>query len=219
MMKNNTFSDYLDDDLRTPIPNKYQNKTKSLSCDLENIKIILEILKLFKTNHSRKLNISKLRQKLNISRLEMDKYLDLIITFQDLFSSIFSKHHLQIKEINNIVYLITKKKNPKKDERVDIKPKEVCIKKVDISSLNDIIYSFRNVRRGKGFDIYNINSELVKEVKRLRVQYPVLFYQNGNNLVYPSEIGLTLGDKIISYYKCNREIKNLIIKNLQFKIK
>ena len=43
--------------------------------------------------------------------------------------------------------------------------------------------------------------------------HPYLFYQNAGGLIYPTELGLQLGNLIHSYNKSNKKIKNLVIEN------
>jgi len=81
---------------------------------------------------------------------------------------------------------------------------------------NDIIYVFKFVKRGKGFDIYQNGSELLVNLKQLKVEHPYLFESKGNGIIYPSELGLNLGELIISYNKSNREIKKLTVDNFTF---
>ena len=57
------------------------------------------------------------------------------------------------------------------------------------------------------------DSGLLKNLKIMNETHPYLFYQNSDGLIYPTELGLQLGNLIQSYNKSNKKIKNLVIEN------
>jgi hypothetical protein len=216
------YTDFLDDDLDLSSGEdcdriEYKS-TKTYHLSIENMLRIIEALKLFKGKYDKRVNISKLCDKLKISVKDREKYLNLILKFQELFQDIFDSHSLDLKKERNVLYFTTKKKNPpKKDTKNSSKkntpPDKIALSDDDFSLLNDIIYLFTNVRRGKGFSFAEMNSDLMKGLKRLRREHPYLFFSNGHGLVYPTEFTIELAHKIRSYLKCNRSFETLKVKN------
>jgi hypothetical protein len=85
--------------------------------------------------------------------------------------------------------------------------------------INDIVYTFKFVKRGKGFDIAKNCSALISNLKKVKSEHPYLFESHGNGAIYPSKLGLKLGELIISYNKSNKDIKTIEIDNYTFIIK
>jgi hypothetical protein len=75
--------------------------------------------------------------------------------------------------------------------------------------LSDVTYTFKHVNRGKGFNLKFTNTQLLKNIKTLKAIYPYLFFENGNNLTYPSEMGLLLGEAILSYSKTHKKLTDI----------
>ena len=94
---------------------------------------------------------------------------------------------------------------------------EISMEKEHGRRLSDIIYTFKNLRGGKGFDLTKNKNTMIKNLSELQEIYPFLFRINGNDLVYPSEIGLKLGDLILSYNKLNKQVSEVKIEKYNFK--
>ncbi|MFX1419975.1 MAG: hypothetical protein ACFE9N_13735, partial [Promethearchaeota archaeon] len=159
-------------------------------------------------HHDKKFNFSKLLQLLNIPNSEVDEIIGLILNFQDIFENVFKKYRLQKYRTGNQVYLITEKIY--KQDQITA-PKNIMFTSSQIHLLNDIIYIFKHVKRGKGFDIVKNGSELLTKVKRLKNEHPYLFESRGNGVIYPSQLGLKLGELIISYNKSNKTLDRLTL--------
>lgn len=162
---------------------------------------IIDILEEFEDNYGKKLNFSKLVTLLNIPHVYTDEIASLFLKIQNVFENRFKNHRLKKKKENNSVYLFT-------EERI---PSEITFTTLQIKLFNDLIYTFRHVKRGKGFDIVKNGTKLLSNLRLLKSEHPYLFEKNDNGLIYPSSFGLKLGDLIISYNNGNKEIKELTI--------
>lgn len=87
---------------------------------------------------------------MGIPNSEIDEIIHTLLNFQEKFENVFNKYRLQKSRTCNQVYLITKRKH--EYENVEI-PNNVDISASHIDLLNDIIYVFKHVKRGKGFEI------------------------------------------------------------------
>jgi hypothetical protein len=176
---------------------------------------IIDYLGRFEDHYDKKFNFSKLTQLLNIPTSEIDDIIYLLLNFQEKFETVFKKYQLQKYRTGNQVYLITERRY--EYEQTEI-PDIVEISTSHITLLNDIIYVFKHIKRGKGFDLVKNGSELLGKVKQLKEIHPYLFQSKGNGVVYPSELGLKLGETIISYNKSNKELEKIIIDNHIIKV-
>lgn len=173
---------------------------------------IINYLAEFENHYGKKFNVSKLAKLLRLSNAEISEIISLLLNFQEIFDSVFKNYKLKKMRAGNQLYLISKKKKGIKPEIPDI----VSISTSHLKLFNDIIYVFKFVKRGKGFDVYQSGSELLVNLKKLKAEHPYLFESKGNGLIYPSELGLKLGELIISYNKSNKEIKKLTVNNCTF---
>ena len=183
-------------------------KTQSIH-EKENInyktfKQVLTILEEFKNNLNKRFNFTKLGQHLCLEPSEVEEIISLILTFQDLFENVFKTYSVRKKITNNQIYLIAE---PLKAVQCLI-PYKIRMTKHHISMLNDIIYFFKLVQRGKGFDVVGNGSDLLKNVKELFEYYPYFFLEKNGSL-YPSELGLKLGELILSFKKNSKLLKKL----------
>ncbi len=170
-------------------------------------KQVLTILEEFKQNLNKRFNFSKLSLYLSLEPSEVDQIISLILTFQDLFENVFKTYRIKKKIVNNQIYLIAE---PPRALQCLI-PHKIKITKQHLNLLNDIIYFFKFVQRGKGFDVVGNGSDLLKNVRELFEYYPY-FFQEKNGLIYPSELGLELGELILSFKKNSKRVKRLQVK-------
>ena len=161
---------------------------------------IIEVLTKFSNNYERRLNFEKLAEHLKLTTSEADDMLSLLLDFQDLFTHTLKGYILQKKIVNNQLYLI-----PKKESILSHIPKKIRIDKAHINLFNDVIYLFKFVKKGKGFDVDTNGTDLLSNIKELCDYYPFLF-QRQNGFLYPSEFGLKLGELLLSYKKSNKTI-------------
>lgn len=177
------------------------SKNENFKKNISKIEDVLKALEIFSENYHKKFNFSKLAQYLNLSSGEIDDIIILILRFQKLFKTILNQHHLKKSIINHKIYFVLEKELNNRQI-----PEEIYITSLEKKVLGDFIYIFKHVKRGKGLDLNEANSQFLKNITRLRKNHPYLFRQNGENLVYPSKAGLRIGDLIYSY---NRSSKNL----------
>ncbi|MFX1337760.1 MAG: hypothetical protein ACFFDK_04055 [Promethearchaeota archaeon] len=180
---------------------------------------IINALGEFKNNYNKKFNFSKLMKYLMIPESEIDNLTSLILYFQEIFNNTFNNHYLKKKVIDKQVYLVTEPildSALKEKSTTKQKSHEIHIQKAQSKLFSDFIYTFKHVKRGKGFDLENNGTELLKNLRILSKVHPYLFKQNGNNLTYPSAIGLKLGEMILSLNKCKKNITNIELEQYNF---
>lgn len=173
---------------------------------------IIEILRKFEVNYKKKFNFSKLFTYLGIPHSEEDEVLKIILKFQDLFEDVFCEYRI-IKERKNITtYLVAENKFDNGGR------KKIPFSTSQVEQFNDVIYTFKFINRGKGFDIKNTEAEFLRNLNRLRSDHPYLFKSNGDGIIYPSKLGLNLGNQIISYNKSNQTIDSYTVQNYIFEV-
>jgi len=168
---------------------------------LQTFEQIIDVLEGFEDNYGKKLNFTKLVSLLKIPHVYTDELASLFLKVQNVFENRFKDHQLKKRKENNFVYLFAEKRILR----------EIIFTSAQIKLFNDLIYTFRYVKRGKGFDVSKNGTKLLSNLTSLKSEHPYLFEKNNNGLIYPSSFGLKLGDLIISYNKGNKEIKELII--------
>ncbi len=173
---------------------------------------IIEILNKFQVNYEKKLNFSKLIKYLNIPPSEEESVLTVVLKFQELFEDVFCEYRIKKKRESNTLYLVAENKF-RKGDRI-----KISLSNTHIKLLNDVIYTFRFINRGKGFDIKNTEADFLKNLEHLRSEHPYLFNSNGNGIIYPSKLGLKLGNQIISYNKSNQKVDSYMIRNYIFEV-
>lgn len=191
--------------------NNHYNKTQFRKV-LQTINQIIDIIGGFGDNYDKKLNFSKLASLLKISPSEIDDIIYLLLNFQERFDITFRNYHLKKKRENNQVYLIVEKNQAVNLNDLHI-PNVIEIGAIQLKLFNDLIYTFRHVKRGKGFDIVKNSTDLSTNLKTLLIKHPYLFELKENGLIYPSHFGLKLGNIILSYNKGNKEFKEIKIEN------
>jgi len=178
---------------------------------LQIINQTIESLGKFEGNYDKKFNFSELSRRLNIPNTEIDEFIYLLLNFQEKFENVFLTYRLKKKIENGTIYLTVEKREI---DSIPIRPQDIIkFSPSQVQLLNDIIYTFKYVKRGKGFDVVENGTELSSNLKKLRSGHPYLFDKKSNGLIYPSPFGLKLGDLIISYNKGNRELTEITIDN------
>ena len=178
---------------------------------------ILNSLFEFKENYHKKFNFSKLCKILSIDDLVANDIIQLILKAQDLMDTVFSEYKLQKKRIDGITYLVTEPRgilDYKESEKV---PKIVYLEKEQIKLINDLIYTFKFIEKGKGFNLKNPSTEFLRKVNDLYKCYPYLFRKNGSDLFYPEDVCIKLGEIIYSYNIGNKKLIEKVIDNYHFK--
>jgi hypothetical protein len=171
---------------------------------------IIDYLGEFDNHYDRKFNFTKLAQLLNIPLSEVDDIIYLLLNFQEKFETVFKKYQLQKYRAHSQTYLITERRSEYEGEKA---PETIEITTSNIKILNDIVYVFKYVRRGEGFDLVKNGGELSAKVKELKATHSYLFESRGNGVVYPTEFAQKLGDLIISHNKSNKPLGKITIDN------
>lgn len=204
------------------VPSNPQDNTpktkESLRGTIQLLNQIIDILGKFRENHGKRLNFSKLMRRLNVPNSAIDEIIYLLLNFQERFEVVFNKYRLKKKRIDNQVYLITERREKDIVENLRI-PRIISITPSHLQVFNDIIYAFKFIKRGKGFDVLKNGTGFLRNIKEVRQAHPYLFESKGNGMVYPSELGLKLGELVLSYNKSNKKIEYLTIENHEFLVK
>lgn len=179
---------------------------------MDRLNYILDALAGFKDNYTKKFNVSKLMEHLKVTLSDIDKIIYLLLHFQDTFNNVFKHHQLKKKIENGTLYLIAEKKEAM------LIPEIITIRRSTLPFFSDLIYLFKYVKRGKGFDLKSNSTDLLKKINEMKKEYPYLFEGKGNGLIYPSKLGLKFGELILSYNKSNKEIIDVSINNHIFKV-
>jgi len=175
---------------------------------------IIGALEGFKDNYSKRFNFGRLMEHLKVPKTEIDDLIYLLLNFQEMFNDIFKDYLLKKKIENGTLYLITEKK---KNAIIPI-PAIITIRRSTLPLFSDLIYLFKYVKRGKGFNLKSNGTDLLRKIKAIQKEYPYLFEVRENGLIYPSELGLKFGEIILSYNKSNKEFADIVIDNHTFKV-
>ncbi len=165
---------------------------------------VISALEKFQTRKNTLFNLDKLAVYLKLSEEELNEILDIVFSFQHLFSTVFEDFYLYKKWKNNKTYLVLKLKSEVKSLITD-EPKEIEINQAQVKVLNDIVYYFQHIQIGKGFDIKKNNTELSRKVGELKRSHPYFFEYRGNGLIYPSKLAVELG-RLISFYNKSKKL-------------
>ncbi|MFX1320789.1 MAG: hypothetical protein ACFFAQ_04005 [Promethearchaeota archaeon] len=184
---------------------------------IDTLNYIVNALEGFRNDYTKKFNFTKLMEYLNIAKSEIDDIFNLILNFQDKFNDVFNNHVLKKKINNGNLYLIAEKKKISVQKDIHI-PEIINIKQSDLPIFSDLIYLFKFVKRGKGFEIESNRTDLLRNLKKLWQKYPYLFEEKENGLIYPSELGLKFGELILSFSKNNKEITDVTIDTYSLKV-
>ena len=100
----------------------------------------------------------------------------------------------------------------------EVKSEVISLKISDYESLSDIIYLFKNIRKGKGFEINaDPANSLIQKILNLFERHPY-FFRKLNGFAYPSELGYKLGVEALSFKRSNQIPENLSVLDYHFKI-
>ena len=168
------------------------------------IKEIIKILRVFTKNYSVLSIIKKLIQDFRKKDLELEQYNQSLLKY--------------INKINNDDALLPEKFNEFNNCSNDFGTKNIILTKKEASILADVIFYFKKVKRGKGFDIKFIGVKIIKKVSFLKKKHPYFFILNKNDKIYPTRLCLELGETILSLRRVNKDLTNFKIQDYNFKI-
>ncbi|MBN1801450.1 MAG: hypothetical protein JW891_08090 [Candidatus Lokiarchaeota archaeon] len=178
---------------------------------IEKIKDIVKILNSFEGKYEKKFNFTELARYFGLNPQETHLAIDLILETQKTMRSTFKNHILEKSVENGIIYLRT-------ESFLDKIPDIITLEKDHAEKLGDLTYAFLEIKRGKGFDLKDTSSKLSAMVQAVKNHHPYFFYKNGNDLIYPSRLGLELGRIILSYKRLNKPVFNLKVDRYEVKV-
>jgi hypothetical protein len=189
----------------------------ALSVTVKHLHQIISALEKFRMQKKNLFNLDKLATYLDLSVGDLNEVLELVLRFQNLFSSELEEYHLSKKWKNNKTYLVLKLKSEVKNH-IPNERKEIEITQEQIRVLNDIVYYFQRVKIGVGFDIKQTNTEFSRKIKDLKRSHPYFFEFRGNGLIYPSKVALETGKLISFHNKTKKLIKKLEVEDYLIQI-
>jgi len=177
----------------------------------EKINQIINALGEFEGKFDKKFNLSKLAQYLKLNELELNYITNIILNFQEKFDSIFKNYRLIKRVINRQTYFTLEKRDGITPDPYIETPQEIHINLNHLNQLCDIIYLFQYIQKGKGFNLKTNNTEFINNLTKMKDKHPYFFLREKNNVIYPSELGIELGNLIRSYNKSNQQVKKIEI--------
>lgn len=198
-----------------------EDSVRKISMIIELLNQIINALDGFRKDYTKKFNFSKLMDFLNLPKSEIDDIIYLILNYQEKFNSVFKNYLIKKKVIDGKIYLIAEEKSklhliPKKPSYSV--PTTIKIKKYHAHILSDIIYVFKYIKRGKGFTANSNCNDLINSLKDLKKIHPYFFEIYENGLIYPSKLGIKLGELVLSYNKSNKEFTSIKIDNYKIMV-
>ena len=181
---------------------------------LEILQQVLIALKSFEGKYEKKFNFSKLASYLRLSERSSQIFLNFFLEMQEdfkEFSRIFQGRELSLKHEGNTIYLTAKKTYKEL-------PETIILKKEHEEWLSDLIYAFKHVKKGKGFDLKKNNGEMIKHLRLLMNHHPYFFIKNGDDLIYPSRLASELGNILFTYKKLNKNLDAIEIMNSNIRV-
>ena len=189
---------------------------------LNRINTLVDALMGFKDNPGKRLNITKLGKYLRFSPSEIEDSVELILKIQTYVDKILKGYEVEKVTQGASVYLKLRAKSDDDAPSLPIgsspsPPEELTMSDTYKQCFNDLIYVFKRVKKGSGFDVSNPNKDLINKLLLLKEKYPPLFERRENGLIYPSKVGMKLGEAIITSNKTNRELREVSIEGITIK--
>ncbi len=200
------------------------------------LKKLADVIDGFESKITKKLNVSKFAKMVKVSEEQIGEILDVLVKCQAVFEKSVKNFKIKKSKANGSLYLNfeippqSKKVDQaqiyegtvshvvKNDSNSDKRAQEIEISLSQARQINDIVYMFKKINRGKGFDLNVNGNELLKNISALKSSYPFLFRVNGGNLVYPTDICLELGELILSYTKASKPLSQFELNNYVIKV-
>ncbi|MFX0008876.1 MAG: hypothetical protein ACFE9R_01065 [Candidatus Hermodarchaeota archaeon] len=177
---------------------------------ISQIQTWLNLLKQFIDKGHSSLNTDKVADVLHLTANGMVELLELTFEWQKIFHSILPGNSFIKVRKNNTWYLIL---SPRL-----LYHTEIQISNEEINILNDIIYYFQHIAKGKGFNTRYTTTELLKKLKNLYKIHPYFFERRGNGLIYPSSLALSVGSTLEKYNRTNKDINCISVEEYLIRI-
>jgi hypothetical protein len=187
-----------------------QGYNEKCNVTISNIAEIMSSIDYFQGKPGEKINLSRIAQNLGINKFYLDKISEIIIELQAKFQKISGRYQIKKTYHNGKIILILEEiNNLKKDF------KEIRLSKKESEYINDIIYFFQYLKKGRGFDINKDKPNLIKKVKMLRNNHQDFFFDL-NGLIYPTELCLNYGKIIYAYNRSGKQVNDIQVNDYTF---
>ncbi|MEJ2251958.1 MAG: hypothetical protein P8Y97_20145 [Candidatus Lokiarchaeota archaeon] len=176
---------------------------------------IIEILKQFKRNPNKRLNLGKVCRLINVDQDIANSLLNVVLNFQDLLSTTLKGYKLVPIRINGISYIELQPFDDIKDEserRCNI----IIISRSELDLLSDTTFIYRHINNGEGFNLHFSNG-LEEMIINLSKLHPY-FFKRQNSHIIPSSLGLELGDRVLQFKKIHKQFSEIEIGNYLIKV-
>lgn len=152
-------------------------------------------------------NLKDLSAELGISLEELNNLFAMFVSAQELSRG---KYECVKTQVSN-------------DEVVFASDKEarelVSLKVEEYQNISDIVYLFKNIRRGRGFEAnLDADNSIIEKIRGLNKKFSFLF-RRLNGFIYPTEVCYKLGVEALSFKRSNKVPHSLSVLNYQFIIK
>jgi len=164
---------------------------------------LLIALKPLKSRPNQQLNMTRFGACYNLSSEQTKTLIDLVLQFQSFFFDGSERFFIQSRWKNGALYLSLVSENEFKKQSND---KEIYLSSRHANTLLDLTYVYQCVKIGKGFDSNLVKSDLCQKAKKLYAHHPYLITQKGNGILYPTSLGIQLGEQLRIYSKLNRKV-------------
>lgn len=200
------------------VKNKKRTPTSHV---INKINTIIDSLEGFKGNANKRMNISRLAKKLGLSDEESEDILDMVLKLQGHLHGSLKTYRLKKTKTKNGLYLGLEEAKTTLDDPKQTPLKEMVISEPHLKRFSDVMYVFFNVKKGIGFDVShpNPNMELINSLLIMKDAYPCLFERRENGLIYPSKLGLTMGENVLMLNKSGKTFKELKLDGITIKVK
>ena len=178
--------------------------------NISQIKTWLTLLKQFIEKGHTSLNINKVANALHLTANGMEELLGLTFEWQKIFHSILLENSFIKVRKNDTWHLIISPRS--------LYHTEIQISHEEINILNDVIYYFQHIAKGKGFNTRFTTTKLLEKLKHLHKIHPYLFESRGNGLIYPSSLALSLGSTLEKYNRTNKDTNCISVEEYLIRI-
>ncbi len=162
------------------------------------------VLSYLQEEESAHFNLERLSEELEIPISEIRGFSKILVSVYEIINKI--RDDIDLKISKDELKFVQKKAGYK----------EISLSINGYQNISDIIYFFKNINKGRGFEINSQEHSSFRErIGKLKEQFPFLF-RRLNGFIYPSEVGYKLGLEALSFKRYNQIPKELDILNFRF---
>ena len=188
------------------------------SLTIQHFRNFIELLEKFQEHDNYLLNLNKLFEFWEISREEIEPFIQILMRLQQFFVNKSNSNRLCGIWKDSQIYL---KMNSSLEHNATPTGNfiEIELNREHSNLLNDIIHYFERIAIGKGFNLKLTNSEFTENVRKLYNTYPFFFEKRENGMIYPTKFASQLGKIISSYKKSNRRLEDIEMEGYHIRVK